>query len=126
MPDGETIQLQPGETLGGLVKDEAGRPIAGATILLWSHNYKKKDPHELLYDLRASHRPRRSMAHLGRPRDHRRAARLSDHPPGFPQQPRDYDQKEIMPKIADLRAGKAADGHEEGRADRGPRRRCRW
>ncbi len=53
IPDGATIALQPGETLGGLVQDEAGRPIAGATVYLWSHNYKRKDAHELLYDLRA-------------------------------------------------------------------------
>ena len=66
IPEGETIRLQSGESLGGLVKDETGRPIAAATILLWSHNYKKKDPHELLFDLRAiTGARRRAMAHLG-------------------------------------------------------------
>ena len=58
IPERETIRLQSGEALGGLVTDEAGRPIAGATILLWSlPNCKKKDPHELLYDLCAINDP---------------------------------------------------------------------
>ena len=53
IPDGEMIALQPGESLGGVIQDEQGRPIGGATVLLWSHNYTRKDSHELLYDLRA-------------------------------------------------------------------------
>ena len=53
VPDEATMKLQPGETLGGLVQDDQGRPIAGATVFVWSHNYKRKDPHELLFDLRA-------------------------------------------------------------------------
>jgi protocatechuate 3,4-dioxygenase beta subunit len=55
IPDQATILLQPGVTLGGIVNDEDGRPIAGATILLWAiaPQFRKKDPHELLYDLRA-------------------------------------------------------------------------
>jgi hypothetical protein len=48
IPDGATIELQPGQSLGGVVQDEQGRPIAGATLFLWSHNYKRKDSHELL------------------------------------------------------------------------------
>ena len=55
IPDGATVALVPGELLGGIVQDEQGRPIAGATILLWSHNYRNRDSgsHELLFDLRA-------------------------------------------------------------------------
>ena len=55
VPDGETIRLHPGELLGGTVQDDQGRPIAGATVLLWSHNYRNRgsDSHELLFDLRA-------------------------------------------------------------------------
>lgn len=53
IPDGATIRLHPGESLGGMVRDVEGRPIAGATVYLWSHNYKRRDPAELLFDLRA-------------------------------------------------------------------------
>ncbi len=54
IPDEATIKLQPGESLGGIVRDEQGRPVAGAAVYLWSHNYQRKDPTELLYDLRAT------------------------------------------------------------------------
>ncbi len=53
IPAEATIKLQPGESLGGLVRDEAGRPVGGAVVYLWSHNYKRQDPAEILYDLRA-------------------------------------------------------------------------
>ncbi len=106
IPDSATVPLQPGESLGGLAQDEQGRPISGATILLWSHNYKRKDPHELLFDLRAITGPDGRWRTTGAPAttgellgfriDHRDY--LST---------RDYGDKQIIPKIADLRAGKA-------------------
>ncbi len=57
IPDGETIKLLPGETLGGVVHDADGWPIQGRQVFLWSHNYKKQDPHELMFDLRAKTGP---------------------------------------------------------------------
>ncbi|QDV35107.1 sigma-70 family RNA polymerase sigma factor [Tautonia plasticadhaerens] len=53
IPEEATIAHQPGESLGGVVRDEQGRPVPGAVVYLWSHNYSKKDPAELLYDLPA-------------------------------------------------------------------------
>ena len=88
------------------MKDEAGRPIAGATILLWSHNYKKKDPHEMLYDLRAITGPDGRWQTSGAPETTGELLGFQVIHPDFLSS-RDYDQKEIMPKIADLRAEKA-------------------
>jgi beta-lactamase regulating signal transducer with metallopeptidase domain len=106
IPEGETIRLQSGESLGGLVKDEAGRPIAAATILLWSHNYKKKDPHELLYDLRAITGPDGQWHTSGAPETTGELFGFQVIHPDFLSS-RDYTQKEITPKIAELRAEKA-------------------
>jgi beta-lactamase regulating signal transducer with metallopeptidase domain len=106
IPDRETIRLQPGESLGGVVKDEVGRPIAGATILLWSHNYKKKDPHELLFDLRAITGPDGRWRTSGAPETTGELLGFQVIHPDFLSS-RDYGQKEITPKIADLRAEKA-------------------
>ncbi len=106
IPEGETIRLQSGESLGGLVKDEAGRPIAAATILLWSHNYKKKDPHELFYDLRAITGPDGRWHTSGAPETTGELLGFQVIHPDFLSS-RDYGQKEIIPKIADLRAEKA-------------------
>ena len=107
IPEGETIRLQSGESLGGLVKDEAGRPIAGATILLWSHNYKKKDPHEILFDLRAITGPDGRWQTSGAPETTGELLGFRVIHPDFLSSRDHYDQKEIMPKIADLRAEKA-------------------
>ncbi len=106
IPEGETIRLQSGESLGGRVQDEAGRPIAAATILLWSHNYKKKDPHELLYDLRAITGPDGQWHTSGAPETTGELLGFQVIHPDFVSS-RDYHQKEIIPKIADLRAEKA-------------------
>ncbi|WP_165226225.1 carboxypeptidase regulatory-like domain-containing protein [Aquisphaera insulae] len=113
VPDGDTLKLMPGETLSGLVRDEQGRPIAGATVYLWSHNYKKKDPKELLYDLRAvtgadgrwktSGAPETTGELLGFRVDH--PDFLSD---------RDYVSDREKPKVADLRAGKAVSVMKKG------------
>jgi len=113
IPDGATIPLQPGETLGGLVQDEAGRPIAGANVYLWSHNYKRKDPHELLYDLRAVTRSDGKWQTSGAPETTGELFGFrivhADFLSG-----RDYWQKEIIPKIADLRAGTAVTVMKKG------------
>ena len=106
IPEGETIRLQSGESLGGLVTDEAGRPIAGATILLWSHNCKKKDPHELLYDLRAITGPDGRWHTSGAPETTGELLGFQVIHPDFLSS-RVYEQKEVTPKIADLRAEKA-------------------
>ncbi len=57
IPDEAIIRLHPGESLGGLVVDEQNRPVPGATVYLWSHNYDKQDPSEILFDLRATTGP---------------------------------------------------------------------
>ena len=80
IPDEVTIRLQPGETLGGEVRDEAGGPVGGAIVYLWSHNYKHKDPTELLYDLRAVTGPDGRWHTGGRPGDDRRTPRASTSP----------------------------------------------
>ncbi len=59
IPDEDTIELQPGKTLGGMVRDDQDRPVAGAIVSLTSlnSNIERKDPAELLYDLRATTGP---------------------------------------------------------------------
>jgi len=113
IPDGATIPLQPGEALGGLVEDEAGRPIAGATVYLWSHNYKRKDPHELLYDLRAVTGPNGRWQTSGAPETTGELLGFKIIHPDF-LSTRDYYQKDMMPKIADLRASKAVTVMKKG------------
>ncbi len=113
IPEGATIQLQPGETLGGLVQDEEGRPIAGATVLLWSHNYQRKDPHEMFYDLRAVTGPDGRWQTSGAPETTGELLGFQIIHPDFLSS-RDYDNKEIIPKIADLRAGKAVTVMKKG------------
>ncbi len=113
IPDGDVIKLQPGESLGGVVQDQNGQPIRGAAVYLWSHNYKKKDPHELLFDLRAISGPDGRWRTTGAPETTGEllgfhvvhADYLSS---------RDYTAKEIIPKIVDLRAGKAVTVMKKG------------
>ena len=106
IPDGETIKLQPGETLGGRVQDEEGRPIAGATVYLWSHNYKRKDPHELLYDLRATTGPDGQWQTSGAPETTGELLGFHVEHPDFLSL-RGYGDPENIPRIAELRTGKA-------------------
>ncbi len=113
IPDGETIKLQPGETLGGLAQDEQGRPIAGAMIYLWSHNYKRKDSHELLYDLRAVTGPDGKWQTSGAPETIGELLGLKIVHPEFLSSRNYYEMKEI-PKIADLRADKAVTVMKKG------------
>ncbi len=107
MPDAATVKLHPGEILGGIVRNENGDPVAGAEVFLWSHNYKKTDSHEILYDLRAvtgsdgrwktSGAPKTTGELLG--------VRLI-HPDYL--STIDYTSKDIIPTIADLRDGNAS------------------
>ncbi|QEH36715.1 Regulatory protein BlaR1 [Aquisphaera giovannonii] len=113
MPEGATIKLMPGETLGGLVRDEQGRPIPGATVYLWSHNYKHKDPHELLFDLRAVTGPDGCWKTSGAPETTGEILGFHiDHPDFLSD--RDYTAERELPKIADLRAGKAVSVMSKG------------
>jgi beta-lactamase regulating signal transducer with metallopeptidase domain/protocatechuate 3,4-dioxygenase beta subunit len=106
IPDEATVKLLPGETLGGIVQDEQGRPIAGSTVYLWSHNYKKNDPHELLYDLRATTGTDGRWKTSGAPETTGELLGFHvDHPDYLSD--RDYTTKREKPKIADLRSGKA-------------------
>jgi beta-lactamase regulating signal transducer with metallopeptidase domain len=113
MPGGDTIKLQPGETLGGLVQDESARPIAAATVLLWSHNYKKRDAHELLYDLRAVTGPDGRWETSGAPETTGELLGFKVMHPDFLSS-RDYWQKDIIPTIANLRASKAVTVMKKG------------
>jgi beta-lactamase regulating signal transducer with metallopeptidase domain len=105
IPDGVTLKLQPGETLGGVVQDEQGRPIGGATVYLWSHNYKRKDPRELLFDLRAVTGSDGRWTTSGAPETTGELLSLRVLHPDYLSE-RDYDSNREKPKIADLRAGK--------------------
>ena len=113
IPDGEIVRLLPGETLGGVVQDEAGRPIGGVEIYLWSHNYKKKDPRELLYELRAITGPDGRWQTSGAPETTGELLGFRMVHPDY-LSARDYTTKETMPKIADLRVGKAVTVMKKG------------
>jgi beta-lactamase regulating signal transducer with metallopeptidase domain len=113
IPEGATVALQPGETLGGLVQDEAGRPIAGATVYLFSHNYKRKDPHEFLNDLRAVTGPDGRWSTSGAPETTGELLGFRLIHPDYLSH-RDYGDKDAIPKIADLRAGKAVSVLKKG------------
>ncbi|MHB1560353.1 MAG: carboxypeptidase regulatory-like domain-containing protein [Isosphaeraceae bacterium] len=113
IPESDTIRLLPGETLGGIVQDEQGRPIQGATVYLWSHNYKKKDPHELLFDLRATTGPDGRWWTSGAPETTGELLGFYVVHPDY-LSGRGYNDKEPKPKIADLRAGKAVSVMKKG------------
>ena len=81
--------------------------------MLWSHNYKKKDPHELLYDLRAITGPDGRWHTSGAPETTGELLGFQVIHPDFLSS-RDYGHKEIIPKIADLRADKAVTVMKKG------------
>jgi RNA polymerase sigma factor (sigma-70 family) len=55
VPERLKVELFRGtETFGGVVKDEAGQPIAGATVALWGYLDKKEDSRELVYMVRST------------------------------------------------------------------------
>lgn len=106
IPDGVTVKLQPGETLGGLVRDEQGRPVAGATVDLWSHNYQSRDPHEIFFDLRVFTGPDGRWQTTGAPRSTGELLGIYINHPDYVSD-RDYTAGREKPTIADLRAGTA-------------------
>jgi uncharacterized GH25 family protein len=106
VPDAATVKLYPGETLGGMVRDEQGGPIAGAEVFLWSHNYKKADPHEILYDLRAVTGPDGTWKTSGAPKTTGELLGVRLIHPDY-LSAIDYTTKDFMPTIADLREGRA-------------------
>jgi RNA polymerase sigma factor (sigma-70 family) len=55
VPERLTVTLLPAtETFGGIVTNEAGQPVAGATVELWGYLAKKEDPHELAFKVRSA------------------------------------------------------------------------
>ncbi|MDG3006067.1 carboxypeptidase regulatory-like domain-containing protein [Paludisphaera mucosa] len=54
IPDRIGVELLPGEeSLGGVVNDEQGRPIAGVKVAIWGYLGEKKQPAELCYMVEA-------------------------------------------------------------------------
>ena len=106
VPDEATIKLRPGESLGGLVQDEQGRPVAGGAVYLWSHNYKKNDPSELLFDLRAITGPDGRWHTGGAPQTTGNLLGFYITHPDFISD-REYVSGREKPAIDELRAGKA-------------------
>jgi hypothetical protein len=113
IPDAVTIALQPGESLGGVIQDESGRPIAGAVVYLWSHNYRKKDPHELLYDLRVTSGTDGRWQTSGAPETTGELLGYKIVHPDF-LSIRNYRHGNVIPKISELRAGKAVTVLQKG------------
>lgn len=55
VPGRYQVELLPGtESFGGVVKNQEGKPIAGATVALWGWLAEKKDPNELAYMVEAT------------------------------------------------------------------------
>jgi hypothetical protein len=75
--------------------------------------WKKKDPHELLFDLRALTGPDGKWQTSGAPETTGEMLGFRVVHPDFLSS-RDYSQQEIIPKIADLRAGKAVSVMKKG------------
>ena len=112
MPDEATVKLLPGEKLGGIVRDEQGKPIAGATVFVWSHNYKPRDPHELMYDLRSTTGPDGRWETQSAPEITGEILGICLKHPDFLSDTNYYTTK--APSIADLRAGKSVSVMNKG------------
>ncbi len=106
IPDEVTIKLWPGESLGGMVLDEEGRPISGAEVYLFSHNFKRKDPAELLYDLRAITGTDGRWKTGGAPQTTGNLLGFQINHPDFLSD-RGYVATRVIPPIEELRAGTA-------------------
>ena len=116
IPDEATLKLGPGESLGGSVQDEEGRPVAGAYVYLWSHNYKRrgdKDCTELLYDLRAITGPDGRWHTGGAPPTTGELLGFFINHPDYLSD-RDYSANREKPPIDSLRAGKAVSVLKKG------------
>ncbi|WP_422927274.1 sigma-70 family RNA polymerase sigma factor [Singulisphaera sp. PoT] len=57
IPEKIVARLRKGYRLAGRFVNQAGEPVGGVTVYLWSHNYKQNDPHELFFDLQATSGP---------------------------------------------------------------------
>ncbi len=114
IPAEVTLKLQPGESLGGLVQDEAGHPIEGATVYLWSHNYKRRDPNEMIFDLRASTGPDGRWHTGGAPQTTGELIGFAINHPDFLSDRHLSRGTVEWPKIADLRAGSAVSVMKKG------------
>ena len=112
MPDEATVKLLPGEKLGGIVRDEQGKPISGATVFLWSHNYQQRDSHELMYDLRSTTGPDGRWETRSAPEITGEIIGICLRHPDFLSDTNYYTTK--VPSIADLRAGKAVSVMNKG------------
>ena len=112
MPDEATVKLLPGEKIGGIVRDEQGKPISGATVLVWSHNYKPRDPHELMFDVRATTGPDGRWETRSAPEITGEIRGICLKHPDFLSDTNYYTTK--VPTIADLREGKAVSVMKKG------------
>jgi beta-lactamase regulating signal transducer with metallopeptidase domain/protocatechuate 3,4-dioxygenase beta subunit len=55
IPEAFTVSLLPAtESFGGIVRNENGEPVEGATVELWGWLKDKKDPNELAYMIRST------------------------------------------------------------------------
>jgi beta-lactamase regulating signal transducer with metallopeptidase domain/uncharacterized GH25 family protein len=113
IPDEATIKLQPGESLGGIIQDEQGRPVEGAIVYLWSHNYKHQDSHELLFDLRAVTGPDGRWHTGGAPTTTGDLLGFYILHPDYLSD-REYVSGRERPPITDFRAGKAVSVLKKG------------
>jgi len=113
IPDEATLKLQLGESLGGLVQDEEGRPVAGAFVYLWSHNYKHQDRAEILYDLRAVTGPNGRWRTGGAPQTTGEILGFHINHPNYVSD-RDNGGGREKPSIEALRAGKAVSVLKKG------------
>ena len=114
IPDEATITLHPGESLGGLVQDEQGRPVPGATVYLSSRNTAKQHPREAMWQLRATTDPDGRWRTGGAPET---TGNLSNFQIVHPDYISDLDfvnGDRQPPPIEDLRAGTAVSVLEKG------------
>ncbi len=105
VPDDLTVKLHPGETLGGLVQDESGRPIPGATVLVGAYDYKRKDTHEFFWDLRAVTGPDGRWQTTSAPEPEQETLKLRVIHPDFARVGTSGRPRVNAP-LADLRAGR--------------------
>ncbi len=112
IPDEATVALHPGESLGGFVLDEQGRPVAGASVYLFSYKHRRKVDAELLYDLRSVTSPDGRWQTGGAPRTTGDLFGFYITHPDFLSD-RGYLGRE-KPPIADLRAGNAVSVLKKG------------
>ncbi|WP_422927275.1 sigma-70 family RNA polymerase sigma factor [Singulisphaera sp. PoT] len=57
IPEKIVVRLHKGRRLAGRFVNEAGEPLSGVTVKLWSYNWKPRDPHEWFHNVRATSGP---------------------------------------------------------------------